>query len=66
MAGPCCEKLSDGAMEIVLSFGAAALLYLVTEELLYEVHEESETSMGTALFFVGLLDFLIIGMTVDR
>ncbi|MDQ2870249.1 MAG: hypothetical protein M3S32_05865 [Acidobacteriota bacterium] len=53
-------------MEIVLSFGAAALLYLVTEELLYEVHEESETSMGTALFFVGLLDFLIIGMTVDR
>jgi ZIP family zinc transporter len=54
--------LSGGAMEIVLSFGLAALLYLVTEELLREAHEERETSLGTAMFFVGFLAFLMIGM----
>ena len=54
--------LSGGRMEIVLSFGLAALLYLVTEELLREAHEEPETTMGTAMFFVGFLAFLVIGM----
>jgi ZIP family zinc transporter len=57
--------LRGGAMEAVLSFGAAALLYLVTEELLREAHEERETTVGTAMFFVGFLAFLVIGMTVD-
>jgi len=57
--------LEGGAMEIVLSFGAAALLYLVTEELLREAHEERETTLGTAMFFVGFLAFLVIGMTLD-
>lgn len=56
--------LPDGAMEIVLSFGAAALLYLVTEELLREAHEERQSTSGTAMFFVGFLLFLIIGMTL--
>jgi len=57
--------LQGGAMEIVLSFGAAALLYLVTEELLREAHEERESTLGTAMFFVGFLAFLVIGMTLD-
>lgn len=57
--------LSGGAMEVVLSFGLAALLYLVTEELLREAHEERETALGTAMFFVGFLAFLVIGMTLD-
>lgn len=57
--------LSDGAMVVVLSFGVAALLYLVTEELLREAHEERETTLGTAMFFVGFLAFLVIGMTLD-
>jgi ZIP family zinc transporter len=57
--------LRGGAMEVVLSFGAAALLYLVTQELLREAHEERETTMGTAMFFVGFLAFLVIGMTLD-
>ena len=57
--------LRGGAMEIVLSFGAAALLYLVTDELLREAHEERETTAGTAMFFVGFLAFLVIGMTLD-
>ena len=56
--------LSDGKMEVVLSFGAAALLYLVTEELLREAHEERETVLGTMMFFVGFLAFLVVGMTL--
>ncbi|MBQ1442909.1 MAG: ZIP family metal transporter [Renibacterium sp.] len=39
----------------VLAFGAAALLYLVVEELLVEAHEHRETALLTALFFVGFL-----------
>jgi ZIP family zinc transporter len=57
--------LPAGAMEVVLSFGAAALLYLVTEELLREAHEEHESTSGTAMFFAGFLLFLVIGMTLD-
>lgn len=57
--------LRAAPMEAVLSFGAAALLYLVTEELLREAHEERETALGTALFFVGFLAFLVIGMTLN-
>lgn len=49
-------------MEIVLSFGLAALLYLVTEELLVEAHEEGDTPLATATLFAGFLLFLVIGM----
>lgn len=56
------HNLSDSAMEIVLSFGLSALLFLVTEELLTEAHEEKETIWHTAAFFVGFLLFLILGM----
>ena len=51
-------------MEVVLSFGAAALLYLVTEELLREAHEERSSTGGTAMIFVGFLLILVIGMTL--
>lgn len=54
--------LSQEWLELVLSFGLAALLFLVTEELLTEAHEEKETLFQTAMFFVGFLIFLIIGM----
>ena len=46
----------------VLSFGCAALLFLVTEELLVEAHETPETLGATAMFFLGFLLFLILGM----
>ncbi|MEO8561012.1 MAG: transporter [bacterium] len=46
----------------VLSFGCAALLFLVTEELLVEAHEVPETPAATAMFFAGFLLFLILGM----
>lgn len=44
-------------LEVVLSFGAAALLYLVVEELLTEAHQVTETPLLTASFFVGFLAF---------
>lgn len=58
------HNLSHNAMEIVLSFGLSALLFLVTEELLIEAHEEKETVWHTSAFFGGFLLFLILGMIV--
>lgn len=55
-------NLTGAAKEVVLSFGAAALLYLVTEELLVEAHEEPETPTLTAMFFVGFIVLLVIEM----
>ena len=46
----------------LLSFGCAALLFLVTEELLIEAHESADTAVTTAMFFVGFLVFLLLGM----
>lgn len=46
----------------VLAFGAAALLYLVTEELLVEAHEVPETPMTTAVFFLGFIVLFLIEM----
>lgn len=57
------HKLTDKPMEIVLSFGLSALLFLVTEELLTEAHEEKETVWHTGSFFTGFLLFLILGMS---
>jgi len=56
------HNLSHQALEIVLSFGLSALLFLVTEELLIEAHEEKETVWHTSAFFGGFLLFLIFGM----
>jgi ZIP family zinc transporter len=41
----------------VLAFSAAALLYLVTEELLMEAHEVEEPSISTLVLFGGFLVF---------
>lgn len=50
--------ITDG----ILAFGVAALLYLVTEELLIEAHEHEikETPFITASFFVGFLCILLL------
>lgn len=56
------QGASGNLLEIVLSFGLAALLFLVTEELLTEAHEETETPLLTLAFFVGFLLFLLLGM----
>lgn len=44
----------------VLAFGAAALLYLVVEELLVEAHETNETPLLAAMFFVGFIGLYAI------
>jgi ZIP family zinc transporter len=54
--------LSGAPFAAVLGFGSAALLYLVTEELLVEAHEVPETPMTTAAFFAGFLALLVIEM----
>ena len=43
-----------------LAFSAAALLYLVTEELLMEAHEVPETPVSTLILFSGFLLFWCI------
>lgn len=43
------------------AFGLIALLYLVTEELLVEAHEETgETPLVTSMFFFGFLAILVV------
>lgn len=51
-------------LDAVLAFGIAALLYLVTEELLVEAHEVPETALVTTIFFVGFLLLLVIDLLV--
>lgn len=46
---------STTTLAVLLSFGAAALLYLVTEELLVETRLPEETLLSTAMFFLGFL-----------
>lgn len=48
------------------AFGLIAVLYLVTEELLVEAHENPETLWGTALLFVGFLLMLVIDELVGK
>ena len=57
------SSMSEQWLELVLSFGLAALLFLVTEELLVEAHEEPESPLLTAAFFGGFLIFLLLGMS---
>lgn len=58
------HNTSERVLELILSFGSAALLFLVTEELLVEAHQEKETAFYTASFFVGFLIFMILGITL--
>src|SRR5512140_4018882 len=53
---------SEHTLAGLLSFGCAALLFLVTEELLIEAHESADTAVTTPMFFVGFLVFLLLGM----
>lgn len=64
LGGTLLQNLSDKWMELVLSFGLSALLYLVTEELLVEAHSEEDKPWYTATFFIGFLIFLVLGMVV--
>ncbi|TSA85499.1 transporter [Deinococcus detaillensis] len=60
LGGTLLQGLTGLPLEIVLSFGAAALLYLVTEELLVEAHEIKETPWITSAFFLGFIALYLI------
>lgn len=64
LGGTLLQNLEGKWMELVLSFGLSALLYLVTEELLVEAHSEEDKPVYTATFFLGFLVFLVLGMVV--
>jgi ZIP family zinc transporter len=56
------QNISGHWLAGVLAFGSAALLFLVTEELLVEAHEVPESPWLTSTFFLGFLLFLLLEM----
>lgn len=59
------SQLTGASMEALLAFTCAALLYLVTEELLVEAHEDQdvpESSVTTGMFFAGFLALMMVSM----
>lgn len=64
LGGTVLHGLSDTVMELVLSFGLAALLFLVVEELLVAAHEVPETPLIASTFFAGFLLFLVLGIVM--
>jgi ZIP family zinc transporter len=51
---------SGNAAAIALAFSAAALIYLVTDELLIEAHEHEEKSYSMLVLFAGFIAFWLI------
>ena len=61
VAGSAALSLISGALLAgVIAFGAAALLFLVTEELLTEDHEVAENPLLTSAFVVGFLAVFLL------
>ncbi|WP_345784884.1 hypothetical protein [Natrinema sp. 1APR25-10V2] len=56
------EGVTGAPIALVLAFGSAALLYLVTEELLVKAQKVPETPTSTTLFFVGFLLIFLLDM----
>ena len=59
-AGRLLAGASDAVVAEFLAFGAAALLYLVAEELLVESIEAEESLFSTAMLFAGFLAVLAL------
>jgi ZIP family zinc transporter len=60
------QGMSQPRVAVFLSFGAAALIYLVAEELLVESFQAEETLFSTAMLFTGflvVLAFKLLGQT---
>lgn len=57
---------SHDLIAAALAFSAAALLYLVTEELLIEAHEVEEKPVSTLVLFAGFLVFWSIQLIGTR
>jgi len=59
-AGFLLADASEATVAMVLSFGAAALIYLIAEELLVENVQAEESLFSTVTLFVGFLALLIL------
>jgi len=53
---------TGNAIAIALAFSAAALVYLVTDELLIEAHEHEEKSYSMLVLFSGFILFWSISL----
>lgn len=60
------DGLTGHSLEIVIAFATAALLYLVTEELLVEAHQGRDNAFATTMFFIGFLIILVLENRVGR
>jgi len=56
------DGVTGAPIAVILAFGSAALLYLVTEELLVKAGKVPETPVSTTLFFVGFLAIFLLDM----
>ncbi|WP_210416408.1 hypothetical protein [Halostella sp. PRR32] len=56
------DGVTGTPIALVLAFGSAALLYLVTEELLVKAQKVPETPTSTTLFFAGFLLIFLLDM----
>ncbi|WP_348608155.1 ZIP family metal transporter [Halobaculum rarum] len=56
------DGVTGAPIAIILAFGSAALLYLVTEELLVKAGKVPETPVSTTLFFAGFLAIFLLDM----
>lgn len=56
------EGAAETTIAIVLAFGAAALMYLVTEELLVKAGKVPQTPVSTTLFFLGFLAIFLLDL----
>ena len=54
--------VTGAPIAVILAFGSAALLYLVTEELLVKAQKVPETPTSTTLFFIGFLAIFLLDM----
>lgn len=61
-SGQLLRYLPENDLPGLLALGSAALLYLVTEELLTEAHEGPETPLLTATFFLGFIVLFLLEM----
>lgn len=55
-------NLGDNIIKLLLALSAAALLYVVTEQLLVEAHEKMQSAFLATTFFAGFLFIMILGM----
>lgn len=60
LTGTAAGDLPKPYLTALFAFALVALLYLVTEELLVQAHEQEETPVASAMFFVGFLLLLLL------